>query len=352
MKLLVVSDSSTIASALTRLLKDLGHSVKVCTDGAKALAHVESELTDCVVLESDGRLDIESALKTLHTSDDGSSVFSLAIMPADGKAIAGAFNAGADDVLRKAYTREELKARILGASRFAARIEIAVKKELNRRNPNPLSAAAAWQEVDLMSAHELSDMTGLQLTPSNDDQASQAPNIATITLSLPEAEIDIPIALQADTDSLNAFAETMLGGPVEDGTFISQLLLEATNTLAGAFKRKALAAGFEMVIGLPTELRPSMLPRLAESATDRRSFTIGNAAMGVKLRADVLVRKRGNQSVTVGELREGMVLARDLLNSSGVLMLGAGIRLTQASIRSVVGALGPEHRVQVSSAII
>lgn len=353
MKLFVVSDNTTGLSALSKTLTELGHSVKTFTDGALALKHLEVEQPEEIVVEGSARFDVAAFVKAVKTNGVAPSVYALVIAGSEAREITAAFNAGSDDVLRKPYTRDELRLRVIGAIRINERVERLVAQAIDRRNPNPLAEAAAWQELDALSAHELSDMSGLSLIASNDlPSVMPCSKAASITLSLPDREIDIPISLQADAHSLNTFAEKILGGPVEDKSFVDQLLLEVANTVAGAFKRKALAAGFELVTGLPSEARLSLLPRLCEGAADKRSFMVEDAEHGVKLRADVLIRRRGNQMVTVGELREGMVLAREVRNGGGVLMLAAGLRLTQSAIKSVLTALGPDYRVQVSSAVI
>ena len=69
---------------------------------------------------------------------------------------------------------------------------------------------------------------------------------------------------------------------------------------------------------------------------------------GLSFTASIISRQ--NQRVTAHTLREGMVLARDLKNEAGVLLIPAGTRLTSSTVDRLTKLLGATFLVEVANA--
>jgi hypothetical protein len=59
------------------------------------------------------------------------------------------------------------------------------------------------------------------------------------------------------------------------------------------------------------------------------------------------LRSKGNQFVTPDALKEGMVLAKDVFNQKGLLLVNHGTRLSANMIGRLRGVLAPKQTVEV-----
>lgn len=59
------------------------------------------------------------------------------------------------------------------------------------------------------------------------------------------------------------------------------------------------------------------------------------------------LRSRANVLVCPPDLREGMVLAKDVLNARGVLLLQGSTRLSATMVERLQGNLTPKHEIEV-----
>jgi DNA-binding response OmpR family regulator len=117
MKLLLVEDSRRLQRALLTGLKRTGHAVQVVADGALALAALERERFDLVILDLMLPIvDGHAVLRTMREHDDDTHVL---ILTARDRVLdrVEVLNAGADDFLAKPFAFEELLARIQALGR-------------------------------------------------------------------------------------------------------------------------------------------------------------------------------------------------------------------------------------------
>ena len=75
-----------------------------------------------------------------------------------------------------------------------------------------------------------------------------------------------------------------------------------------------------------------------------------NAELGVRMRVSIGVRSRKNIRIPVTKLREGMVLAKDLLTTKGILLMKAGTRFSATQTQRVISMLGEADVVEVADA--
>ena len=115
MKLLLVEDSRRLQRALTVGLKRAGHGVHVAADGELALAALESERFDLVILDLMlPRLDGRGVLRHMREREDDTHVL---ILTARDRELVDVLNAGADDFLAKPFAFDELLARVQALGR-------------------------------------------------------------------------------------------------------------------------------------------------------------------------------------------------------------------------------------------
>lgn len=119
MKLLLVEDDADLALALSRVLSRRGFGVDTCGDGLDALALLQKQAVDAVILDvSIPGLDGLQLLKRLRLRGDRTPVLVLTARGAVGDRITG-LNAGADDYLAKPFDLDELEARVRALLRRA-----------------------------------------------------------------------------------------------------------------------------------------------------------------------------------------------------------------------------------------
>jgi DNA-binding response OmpR family regulator len=130
-KILLVDDEPSITEHLSAFLERAGYSVQCAADGRAALAAVEKEPPDLVVLdvlmpEMDGR----AVLRTLRAQGKHLPVILLTQVGEAGER-AMALEEGADDYLNKPFDPRELLAR--------------VRAVLRRALGSPVSLSSAWK---------------------------------------------------------------------------------------------------------------------------------------------------------------------------------------------------------------
>jgi len=112
MKVLVVEDEPQMAGFIARGLRDEGYTVDVATDGAQALAQLESDDCDLVIL--DLRLPVKDGLTVCRELRERSFQAPILMLTAlDGvNDVVNGLNSGADDYLPKPFDFEVLLARM------------------------------------------------------------------------------------------------------------------------------------------------------------------------------------------------------------------------------------------------
>ncbi len=156
-KLLLVDDEQAITENLAPFLERSGFSVVVAQDGEQALALVETEKPDAIILDVlMPKLDGREVLRQLRAEGNWIPILLLTQV---GEAVerAMALEEGADDYLNKPFDPHELIARI--------------RAVLRRAKPGQRPLAAAWQLVcgdltlDRRARRVLLDGEEITLTP-------------------------------------------------------------------------------------------------------------------------------------------------------------------------------------------
>ena len=112
MNILVVDDEPAVRAALERALRLEGYDIKLAANGADALAALEKDDTDAVVLDvMMPGVDGLEVCRTMRRSGDRTPVLMLTARDAVSDRVAG-LDAGADDYVVKPFALDELLARL------------------------------------------------------------------------------------------------------------------------------------------------------------------------------------------------------------------------------------------------
>jgi hypothetical protein len=278
--------------------------------------------------------------------------FVVATGPGPGsKDLASALGAGADDFIKKPIAHEELLARVAGRERirrWASRLFFgrAPKAWLDPRRPDALRA---WRTAGHDIAHDLAALVGHPLTVrSVPDPLGQLSFGAEIALSLPLEELEVRIGVALDTATRRILSHALLGSSSPTRELELDMSRELANTAGGAFRNAAREENVELTAGLPTDLDVTSFR--AHDALARQGFVLSARDLPGHLACQIDVRSRALSRVEIGDLREGMVLAGDLLNESGAVLVPAGTRLTWAQIERVRRILPRRVAVEVAEA--
>jgi hypothetical protein len=120
------------------------------------------------------------------------------------------------------------------------------------------------------------------------------------------------------------------------------------NVAGGAFMRAALEEKVTLTSGLPKAAAPAIVDSMFGGAHDLLTCWLGDPVSKAIFRVRLAVRARGNVLVDVTSLREGMVLAKDILGAGGVLLLRAGTRVTSSTSERVRSLLDGRCSVEVA----
>ena len=121
MKILVVDDDPAVRESLRRSLIFNGYSIVLAADGEEALAKVQSERPDMVILDvMMPKLDGLEVCRELRSQGEDTPILLLTARDSVSERVAG-LDAGADDYLTKPFALEELLARTRSLVRRAAR---------------------------------------------------------------------------------------------------------------------------------------------------------------------------------------------------------------------------------------
>ena len=121
MKILVVDDDPAVRESLRRSLIFNGYSIVLAADGEEALAKVQSERPDIVILDvMMPKLDGLEVCRELRSQGEDTPILLLTARDSVSERVAG-LDAGADDYLTKPFALEELLARTRSLVRRAAR---------------------------------------------------------------------------------------------------------------------------------------------------------------------------------------------------------------------------------------
>ncbi|MEO7112155.1 MAG: response regulator transcription factor [Polyangiaceae bacterium] len=353
LRALVVDDDRGERATLERTLSAAGYRTEVAVDARAGLAAIEKSMPDVIVV--DGVMPGMSGnemVRRVRNADNAKYPFIVMVSErSTGADIAAAFTAGVDDFVRKPVMGEELIARVNGVKRLR---KLAIKLSerssvLDWSDGTNLTKLQAWTQLDASIADDLASMFGQSLHVVSDGSGlSGATFGAEIPMSLAAENLEVRICVAFREESLRHAASILMGDGFPEEA-LRDIVREIANISGGMFKRLAQNDGVVLTTGLPVDVDPRAFGAKNPQAV-RKWQAVFDGETPTTIAFQIEIRSRANDLVVVSALREGMVLARDLLGPSGALLLPAGTRLTSASIGRVVQLLGARHQVEVADA--
>jgi CheY-like chemotaxis protein len=350
MRVLVVDSNAAEREVTVRALTAEKHEVESVKDAAAAIAALDKKRPEVMVIETTmpGITGTE-LVKRLRAGEDASSriyVVMTASKPTLGD-MKAAFGAGADDFIRKPLNREELVLRVDGVTRIRAWMKHAPGGgAMDLTSGGDVTSTQSWATVEAGMCSDVGDMLGMTLTPAAATNVMKGAFVgASLPLSMASESFEVHVAVAADKESARSLAGAMLGDPDAAESDVRDMLREIANVAAGCFKRTSAAEGRVLTTGLPLNGAPSTFT--TDSARSRKEWTAECGDIGATIRFEVQYICSESKHLPLKSLKEGMVLAHDLLNGSGALLMRGGTRLTESKINQLPRALGDAALVAV-----
>ena len=123
------------------------------------------------------------------------------------------------------------------------------------------------------------------------------------------------------------------------------MLRELANVAGGAFVSAVESDGILVTLGLPTSGAPDRGWGTATGTA--QEFVLGVSGVAFELSIRIVMESRELRTLAPRDLRHGMVVARNICNGEGGVILRAGTRLSEASVSRLSTILRPGATVLV-----
>jgi len=352
MRLLIVDSVLKERDATVRLFPADAHEIRLAQSAAEALSIVETADFDLILIETTlagtSGLELVKRIRAREASGHTYIIVTAARqVPGDLK---GAFAAGADDFIRKPLVRDELLIRAEAPTRirrWAAKVFGGSAADFDGNSA--LTAISAWTSAESGLCSELADMLGYGLTPVPTHNAIDGSSlVSALTLSLASEQTEVFLAIGVDNGSAATLAEALFGSPDVEPAAMKDMMRELANVAAGAFKRIAGTEGRVLTTGLPSESTVETVRQLSAIAHKAWVGTVEGSSLAIRF--DLRLRAREPKRVRAAGLREGMVLAVDLRNPLGALLMPSGTRICETHLAGIRRQLGDEHSIEIVEA--
>ncbi len=359
-------------------LRDDGHTVRVAADHVVVEACIEDR-PGLVVLDAPQQGDSVQALVHRLREVGGGAPFLLFLLvggEVDEELLLRAYEAGIDGDLRRPFSFAYFSARVASAARIARRPEpgavtgpgskgaalaarpaaapartIAVAGMADRaamESENALaavSASATWRSANESFRKTASGFLGLPASIVADGGAP-APSLGcAISLTHPIQQLELRLAVGVDVRSARRLAVHLFG---EEGDgLMGDMLNEVANLFMGSLKTSFSAEQTFFTAGLPETISGDYVTR--PPCTYKRQETIVLAIEDSRLTIYIGIRSKANQFLGAGGLREGMVVAKDVFNLRGLMLVNGGTRLSLNMVEKLRHLLAPKQLIEVTA---
>lgn len=361
MKALVVGADFSECGRVTRVLRDGGHEVRSMNDEKAALAALGADPAHVVLVcplgPNDALLEFlrQLRVKALHTTPillggDVAEPF-----------LVRALDAGVDAEFRRNGGKEYLLARVNAVLRtIQSALHPPEKKPEPAAGAAPAAAAdtppvdtapldrlvrtAAWRnapaELVAVAGKYLTVGTSVDGSPPGDASVQLGSGLV---MSNVKDQVELRVALGTDAASAEALAVHMMG---KDGEGMgADILSELTNMCMGALKASFGSEAVPFTAGVPAPLNVEHVLRPPNLYRFQEAFVM--KAADARLVIHIGVRSRANLFLKPSDITEGLVLAKDVFNGKGLLLITAGTRLSATMIDKLRNVLSPTNAVEV-----
>jgi CheY-like chemotaxis protein len=369
-KVLAVDADVAELAKTAAALKEVGHEVRTARSDGDARA-LMAEAPPQVMLIDAALLTGPCAQLVRHLrglrAKHYVTVFATGKAPTEAQ-LCSAFEAGCDAELRLPMSGTSLRARLRTAERLGT-VEVDAKSAQawvdTARGPLPPKPAPAlpeaadtgvtaesiartstWRALAAEVQAMATTLLTLNVTVGEVEPNAPPNNLASgIILSNVEHQLELRVALAADSVSANALAVHMFGeaGPGLEADMLGEITNQAMGVLKSSFGREH----FAFTGGLPEAIPPGSFYQFGATCPHQVSFAL--VVQGARILVRVGVRSKRNSQVLGTSLVEGMVLAKDVFNARGMLLLAGGTRLSLTAIERLRGSLAPKQLVEVAA---
>lgn len=333
---------------MVRALPQDTYQVEAVADEQSALAAICRQAPQVLVFSvpQKGGPDLARRLRAVENCAESYILAVLEATPAN-KEISSLISAGVHDFMRRPFVDTEWVERVKAPERLL-RWSRSVSKPhaFDFSDALDVSSFRAWRTLGHLVSEDLQQMAGQPFTVSQGWPPHFGADAftASIPMSLAGDQLQLRLSIVADAGSLAWLRETLLGDPTANDAAARDALRELANTAGGALKRAALAEGVTLTTGLPVDETAARFPGTHNCWT----LALGGGAGSLALVGEI--RSLANERVSAANLTEGMVVAYDVRNQGGVLLVPAGTRLTSTSAARLANLLGPKFFVDVAPA--
>lgn len=352
MRILVVTPHAADAD-VAAALAGKGRIVEICRDGKAARAFMEKDRFDVALI--DWTLAAPSGaeiVRSMRSTELDTHTYVIAMMASPAPvAIAGAFQCGVDDVLRRPVIREELLGRVGALDRikqWATKVLSSSGIAQDWSNGTNVAGLRAWTDAASTVGADIQGVLGREVRSTTTSITLDPGGLcAEVPLTLANEGLDVCFIVSVDLGSLRALGEIVFGQEMGLDA-MRDVVRELANTGGGAFKRAAEAEGVLLTTGLPQDLPAAQ--RATRTGAVVSDFVVDVPGSQARIAFRLLVRSRALERITPNKLAEGMVLAKDLLGENGALLVPSGTRLTEATCARLGRMLRPNAVVEIARA--
>jgi len=337
-RIVLLNDKRQERDAMLRALSQATHQVEAVPDESAALAAIARDAPQLILfsLPAKGAPDLT---RRLRGADASGNAYLLALLEssATGKEVSAVAEAGVHDFMRRANWEAEMLERVKAPTRLLHWAHSLKKPAaFDFSAGTDIRSLQVWKCLGGHVAEDLWQMVGQSVDVEEGWPARFASSVrsATIQMSLASEQLEVRLTVAADDVTVDWIRSALLGDPNASNDAVDDALRELTNTAGGAIKRAALAENVAFTIGLPKT--NATAPAREGAATWRLTIEGGSGCLAVVAE----IRSLGNQRVQASKLAEGMVIAHDVRNESGILLVPAGARLTATSAARLAKMLG------------
>lgn len=263
-----------------------------------------------------------AALPRIVAAGAGAGAHVVVLSPREDPASVGAMlAAGAHEHVAWPCDVTELGARIR-----AARMAVSPVSPTKAARPllAPILESRTWAKLDGVVAQALGTTVGTELPLARARALTCGPFSATLTLAAPADGLEVGVGLTLSAHAAAAISLQMIGEA--DESLQRDLGAELANVTAGVLKQHLGTEGRAVSLRIPKHQSAREFEAAWRGYDERR--VLEGRIEGHAFAVACGVRWRGTRSVVARELREDMVVAEDLRNPSGALIVASGTRLT------------------------
>ncbi len=352
MQILIIDGDKRSRELAARYLSESGHQVEVTGDVATAKRLLTQSVPNVLIADiasPGGRLvDLLKWVRNLG-SDTRPYIIASFAKPGFPVEVKSALELGADDFIRKPWVPQELVFRAETVPRLAEILGTADSaKHMDWSSDKSVVDLNCWLTLEQVLAKDIAEILGFDLASKPLQQGlMHSQHAAEIPMTMTQNQAQVQIGVGLSLASANQITTMMFDMPDPPGEMIQDLLREFANTSGGAFKRAAEHDNVDITTGLPSDVTPADFN--SQESADQKHFVLYNEEHQVQIFVEVELRSKGLQKITVKDLKEGMVLSKDLLNSNGMLLVRSGTRLTSSNVERLTRLVDDHVMVEVAA---